>query len=62
MNTGFEMSYKTKERKNDVTKIDMIFNKITVDITSPMMSDSYNSDNYGDECESNSNLISITQI
>ena len=44
MNMTFDMSYHTKERKNDVNSIDMIFDKITMDIKNPMMSGSYNSD------------------
>ena len=44
MNMGFEMTYKTKERKKEVNKIDMIFDKITMEINNPMMSGSYNSE------------------
>lgn len=48
MDMGFNMSYKTKDRKKNVNLIDMVFDKITMDIKNPMMSGSYNSDNKED--------------
>lgn len=44
MEMGFEMSYENKSRKKDINKIDMTFDKITMDMKNPMMSGSYNSE------------------
>jgi len=45
MMMSFDMSYHTKARNKDVNTIDMVFEKITMDINNPIMSGSYNSDN-----------------
>ncbi|MDG1805189.1 DUF6263 family protein [Flavicella sp.] len=45
MKMAFDMSYHTKARNKDVNSIDMVFEKITMDISNPMMSGSYDSDN-----------------
>ena len=45
MKMGFEMSYHIKSRKKDINSVDMVFDKITMEISNPMMTGSYNSDN-----------------
>jgi len=40
---GFEMLYLTKARENGVNIVDMIFDKITMDMKSPQMSGAYSS-------------------
>lgn len=42
---GFDMLYQTKSRKSDVNQIEIVFDKITMDLDNPMMSGSYNSEN-----------------
>lgn len=44
VNMGFDMLYQTKSRKSDVNEIEIVFDKITMDMNNPMMSGSYNSE------------------